>query len=197
MKKILFTLAIVASTALSYGQGTITFGNGATSRFTLDGVNVAIGAPITFGVWYGTSAGNLSMAPVLGSVTTTAGIIAPASGTSAGYQLAGTSPNQTGIFLQFRAWSSSFGANEAGANAAEAAYSSQAGVVYGETAIVQIGALGASTGPGTAIWQGSAGVLTDRLNAFVLTTSAIPEPSTYALGALGIGALLMVRRRKV
>ena len=70
MKKILLTLALVAATAASYGQGTIAFGNTIASlvRYALPGVPVT-DLPVTvranFGVFFSTTSGVESQSKLL------------------------------------------------------------------------------------------------------------------------------------
>jgi hypothetical protein len=156
MKKILLTLAIVASAAVSYGQGTIQFNNSTLQRFQLttngSGVfaNVPASYAINIGAFYGTTSGNTALSPTLGTMSATAGVM----NSAAIYPLAGTAPNDV-VFMQIKAWSSSFGSDWA---AAKAAFESGAvGVAYGETTIHTIDPLGATAGPGTVIWQGATG----------------------------------------
>ncbi len=199
MKNILLTLAFLAVVMASYGQGTITFVNGTLTKFKLfdDGVGTAqadipTSTALNFGVFFGTSSSSLSLNPVtpMATMSTTAGIITVVSGSA--YQLPGTNPNDT-PFMQVRAWSSSFGSDWA---AARAAFDSQSvsGVLYGETAIVQIGPLGASSGPGTVIWQGATGTSPTKFTPLIV--HGVPEPSTMALAVLGMASLIFIRRRE-
>jgi hypothetical protein len=188
MKKILLTMALIATTAVSYGQGTIAFGNTIASRVGLISAPGAarVDLPTTFranfAVFWGTSANNLTMNEgTLGtSSTANAGIIV-AAGT---YAITGSSELQT-VFMQVRGWDAAFGNNWAAARDAKAA--------FGETDIRQV-TLAATLGPGTAIWQGATGVDPKKFNPLTLTI--VPEPSTIALGVLGLGSLLLFRRRK-
>jgi len=193
MKKFVTTLAVLGMAIASYAQGTIAFGNTIASRVQYKSspsaapVNLPTTVAAVFGVFWGTSADNLRLndgAPGnLGvSSTSNAGIIV-APGT---YQIAGSdgSGDQT-VFMQIRGWDASFGANWQAAQ--------QAGALFGETDIRQV-RLAATLGPGTAIWQGSTG--TDPAKFRPITLTVVPEPSTIALGVLGLGSLLFLRRRK-
>lgn len=193
MKKLILTLALVAATAASYGQGTISFSNTATSQVRVDGVVAPAGSALNFGVFFGGSAGSLSLSPTLGTISSTSqGIIWVGGAASTAYQLAGFAAN-TQPFVQIRGWSSSFGSDWA---AAQAAFNAGTpGVVFGQTAVLQVAGLGADTGPGTAIWQSASGTNPQRFTPLLLTT-AVPEPSTIALGVLGAGSLLFLRRKK-
>lgn len=172
MKKLLLTLALVASTVASYAQGTIAFGNSALTKFTVNGAAASIADAYTFGVFLN---GTL-VQPVALSSTTTFGIIAAPSV----YALAGTDAGQV-VSLQIRGWASSFGTDWQAA---------RAGGLFGETDVRQV-TLGPTAGPGTVIWQTASGVNANRFYAL----NIVPEPSTIALGVLGLGSLLFLRRR--
>jgi hypothetical protein len=204
MKKILITLALVATATLSYGQGYVKFENTTLQRFQLfdDATSTQQQIPtsesLNFGIFVGTSASSLSLTPVtpLAVMGTGAGLITVPGGSGQLYALTGTSPGQT-PFLQIRGWSSSFGSDWA---AAQVAYlAGVAGTRYGETDIRQIDALATSLGPGTVIWQGSTGTGATKFNPLVVHV-AVPEPSTIALGVLlgvlGMAGLVFIRRRK-
>lgn len=203
MKKLLLSLALVAISSAAYAQGTVGFANGTLTRFKLlpgptgtaaQGVDVPIGTAINYGLFWGTSAGAIGTTPVtpLGAQSTTAGILSVASGGA--YQIPGTDPGQV-VFLQVRGWSARFGSDWAAAKSAFA--NNEAGTLFGETGVIQLAStgLGASTGPGAVIWQGAAGTNPNRFTPLLVFT-AIPEPSTIALGVLGLGSLLFLRRRQ-
>lgn len=198
MKKLVITMALAAMTAVSYGQGTVAFSNGATSPVRLvdagGTTNTApIGLAVNYGLFYGPTSGSLTLSATLGNPsTTTAGIIWVGSAASTSYALAGTAGGQT-PFIQFRGWSSSFGSNWQAAQAAFLA--GTPGVIFGETVILQSGALTEAPTAGTPIWQSAAGTNPNRFTPLVLFT-AVPEPSTIALGILGAGSLLFLRRKK-
>jgi hypothetical protein len=188
MKKLLLTLALVATTAASYAQGTIAFGNTIASRVKyVVGSAAAIDLPTTvranFGVFWGTSADNLTLnaGPLGTSSTSSAGIIVGA-GT---YAIANSSELQT-VFMQIRGWDAAFGNDWAAAKAA-------GNVLWGQTDVRQV-TLAATLGPGTAIWQSA--TATDPKKFGPMTLSIVPEPSTIALGVLGLGSLLLFRRKK-
>ena len=195
MKKTLLTLAFAAlAVAASHAQGTIGFANSALTRAQWETglgtkvyVNVPVGAPIVYGVFWGTSADNMQLAAGnLGTASTTsAGLInAPAT-----YQLAGTSDvgGET-YFMKVAGWSSQFGRDFATAKVTPGV----GGVnnYYGETGVRSI-TTASILGPGTVIWSGSNTALFQPLKMDVV----VPEPSVIALGVLGVGALLLRRRK--
>jgi hypothetical protein len=91
------------------------------------------------------------------------------------YQIPGFDAN-TIVFLQIRMWESRFPDWETG----------QVGL-HGATAVRSV-ILGPASGPGTVIWSST------DLTKF--QGICIPEPSTIALMGLGLGGLLLFRRRK-
>ena len=86
------------------------------------------------------------------------------------------------VAIQVRAWD----------NAGGTINSWDAATVRGESSIINVTLGGAGSPPSIA--ANLSGFGTDGSAAFQL--AVVPEPSTFALGALGIGALLMVRRRQ-
>lgn len=194
MKKLLLTLALAAVATYADAQGTIQFANNAGTRFRINGV-IPTGGSITagqfsFGVFVGPTADSLSCDPVLplGANTATAGLISAPNPQA--YQIPGYAPGST-VFMQIRGWESRFGSWQAG----------QVGL-HNQTAIRSV-VLGPASGPGTVIWSstdftkfqfidqvGPGQIIPDPLDP------CVPEPSTFALVGLGLGGLLMFRRRK-
>jgi len=181
MKKTLLTLALVAITASSaLAQGLIGLGNSALTRITLvDGTgtarNVTSADNFHLSIWFGAAdavESALSLAPGTDAVNigTTAGVLG---GSLAAFPLAGTDGGQT-VSLQIRA--------TAGAN----------GEFSGKTKVAQV-LLTAAPAAGAVIWQTATGTNPNRFTPLILT---VPEPSTIALGVLGLGSLLLFRRRK-
>lgn len=197
MKKNLLTVALIALSAVaSYAQGTITFANTIASKILFDadgpGGVAAVAVPVTtlinYGVFWGaagTSADTLQLNNgALGHVhATSTGIIDVGSP----YVIVGGAEQAT-VSLQIRAWSSSFGSDWQAA-------SRTPGALYGHTDVRQVKLL-ATAGPGAIIWQGSSGTDASRFFAFTVSPVPIPEPSTIALAVLGLGSLLLFRRRK-
>jgi len=188
MKKTLLTLALAAIATFAQAQGTIQLLNNSTTRFTVNGVrppNASAGGPVGgtyfFGVFAGTSADNLSQVPVgnLGTNSSTGGLISGPSQNA--FQLPGFEAN-TVAFIQIRGWEASKGADYAAAIAA--------GSLTGGTRVLPF-TLGPASGPGTVIWAVDVADQT-KFQAINL----VPEPSTIALAVLGLGSLLLFRRRK-
>jgi len=187
MKKLLLTISLAVVTAMSYGQGTIGFGNTIASKvviLTSPGVSapVPITTRVNFGAFWGTAqdALQLNSGPLGVSSDANAGIlVAPAT-----YALANSPENGT-VFLQIKGWDASFGSDWAAAKAA--------GALFGQTDVRSV-TLAGPLGPGASIWQGATGTNPNKFTPLVL--SIVPEPSTIALAVLGLGSLLLFRRRK-
>lgn len=181
MKKTLFTIALVALTAsTSFAQGLIALGNSALTRITvIDPVsgaarNATAADSVRISVFYGpagASADALQAVPNTDNITigTTAGVLV-GTGLSA-FSIPGTEGNQT-ISLQIRATAN--------------------GGLVGETRVAQV-VLTAAPSSGQVIWQPASQSAVNRFTPLVLQ---VPEPSTIALGVLGLGSLLLFRRRK-
>lgn len=175
MKKTLLTLALAAmATVSSFAQGTINPLNGALTRVKVDlngdGVgdrNATAADGITFSVYWG-PAGSAAPENKLGTLTigNTDGVMV---GLSSILAVPGAGDAGTVISLQVRA----------------------EGLGRGQTDVKQV-SLAPSAGPGSVVWGSSA--TASRFSPLVV--SIVPEPSTIALGVLGLGSLLLFRRRK-
>jgi hypothetical protein len=179
MKKQLLTLALVAMTSVAaYSQGTIAFGNSALTRVQVrDGGalrNATAADGIIIGVFYGSSASALAQAPGEAGISgTTAGVMVNAASV---FALPNTEPGQV-VSLQIRAWD-------------------LAGKVDRANSMTDIRSvtLAPTAGPGAVIWQTATGTNPNRFTPLIVTL--VPEPSVIALGVLGLGSLLLFRRRK-
>jgi hypothetical protein len=175
MKKLLLTLALVAMTAATYAQGTIAFGNSALTKYMVNSAPATLTPVFSFGVFVN---GSATPVPTLGaSSTTTAGIIVAPSV----YAIPGTDPLQV-VSLQIKGWDAQYASYDA---------ARAAGGLAGATDVRQV-TLGPTAGPGTVIWQTATGTNPSRF----LPINIVPEPSTIALGVLGLGSLLLFRRRQ-
>jgi hypothetical protein len=188
MKKLLLTLALAAVATCTYAQGTIQFANGSQSRFLINGIRAGLpGAPaitagqFTVAAYAGLTADAAANATTpagpLGTNHPTAGLVSSASPQA--HTIDGFAPSAT-VFIQIRIWESRYGNWQEG----------QAGLHGASEAKAFV--LGPSTGPGVAIWNSTQVVDPTKLQAINL----IPEPSTIALAVLGLGSLLLFRRRK-
>jgi len=185
MKKTLLTMALVGlSAAATYAQGTISFLNSALSKVKYESApGVIVDAPTgtKIGAFWGTGdiagKGNGTLATPTAAIGGTAGIWSG----GAVYGLQGANEG-TRVNLKIAGWDAT------GADGNDFRNSGH----YGESAVVNV-LLGPIAGPGTVVWQGSTGTATDRAKPF--TIAIVPEPSVMALGALGLGALLLRRRK--
>jgi hypothetical protein len=189
MKKTLIAVAVGLSFMSGlYAQGTVDFRNkvAATATtpaldapvFDSDGTTKLSGANFFAQVWFSaTQAG--SFAPI----TDTAAVFR--TGAGAGYWNAGIDSGRvlpgitagSAAWIQIRVWDSTFGASPDVAKAA--------GGKWGDSNIFQVTNTGGSGNP-----PGLPAVLAG-LTSFSMQ---VPEPSTIALGVLGLGALLLRRR---
>ena len=193
LKKALLTLAVVGMTVVAYGQGQVNFntrilgtsaqvysapgvlasGTGFYAQlFAADGVGQAEGSLVAVG-----SAVNFRTSANAGYVQET-GTASP-SGQAVNTTVNVTSVNGGAVTLQLRAWSSAFSTYAAAV---------AGGGVYGKSALLSL----ASTGNPNATPTPGLPVNLDGLTGFTM----VPEPSTIALGVLGVGSLLFIRRRK-
>jgi hypothetical protein len=216
MKKALLALTAIGLSASVFAQGTsdgtivfknIGVGNAAgtgtynvplfdNNKDNLQGstyvgnANSAVGAgnSITVGLFLSS---NLNTPLATGVLGTTAAqspyIITPAA--SQTVSVTGNAPGSTPS-LTIRAWTTSAGSFAAAQTTADAQ--------WGEWVITAKPLGGVPAGGGTPItppsltgWGSEAAPL-----GFELNRTAVPEPSTIALGVLGVGALVLARRRK-
>jgi PEP-CTERM motif len=186
MKKLLLTLALTLGAVAAYAQGTVTFANAAATAITnvtsaqTGGLPPYPRATVTVGLYGSTSLG-------LGDDTSLTLIGAVGSTFTPGLFSLGTrnfaNPGDT-VTLQVRAWSGAFATYEA---AYAAALNDGVTLVGKSTKWEQI------TGGGTNPAQPITGA--GRLTQFNVQT-LVPEPSSIALGLLGLGAVALFRRKK-
>jgi hypothetical protein len=218
MKKTLITLALLGSAMVAFSQGTIqvgnTFGSGTAGfRAPIYGVNPAnpseslagnsaIGTPagttvyagpllqgtgFTFALFAG-AAGSAESALQLVTTTTfrtAAGNVLPAGLiTTVTVPINGVAAGSSAA-LQVRVWD-----NQNGTIGTWAAAIGNPAVASGKSAVFASGALG---GPDPA---GGPPITPPEMRGWQsFNVSQVPEPSVIALGALGLGALLLRRRK--
>ncbi len=195
MKKTLTLLTLVAGMAFGYSQGTVNFNNnvafatsapvaanGKSDRFVYDSDNSTrlVGTNYFAQLYFAIGSGVAESSLV--AVTPTAAFRTPTTsspGTWSGgtRTLPGTSAGQT-VTLQVRVWDGSLFST------------------YEQAAVGAVGKIGKSVTfdyvvPTTG--APPAAFFMEGLQSFTLVP--VPEPSTYALGALGLGAVALVRRR--
>jgi len=204
MKKTLTTVLLLGLAVGAFAQGTINFGNNFTGVFTAPIYNFdpanpnlevhgqsALGRPVgatvypggllsganyTVALYAGASAGNLSQvatAAVRSGTTATAlpnGLILTTTAT------VGNVAPGSAAFFQIRAWDNRTGS------------SYETATVRGSSEIVQSGPLGGIGPDGPVLAPNTVGWTSFNI-------AVVPEPSVIALGALGLGALLLRRRK--
>lgn len=168
-------MTLVALAAVSsFAQGTINPLNGALTRIKVDtngdrvgDRNATAADGITFSVYWGAAGAAPENLAGTFSIGTTEGVLIGASSLA----LPGAGEAGTVVSLQIKA-------------------SNQQGW-YGETQVKQVTLTAPPPAAGAVIW--TSGSADNRFSPLVVS---VPEPSTIALGALGLGSLLLFRRRK-
>jgi hypothetical protein len=195
MKKTLLTMALVGlSAAASFAQGTIQFVNngGSAIKFLSAAGGSVVNAPdgTVVGIFWGRTDSALSLQANTTTTFTTSGVSGLINGGSV-YALTGSNPGES-VFLKVAGWRNVNGTTPA--TIVDADKTGATGLIthYGETRTVQT-TLGPTAGPGTVIFQSAAATNPTRVSSF--TVAPVPEPSVVALGALGLGALLLRRRK--
>ena len=202
MKKILLLATILALPMVAFAQGRVNFANAGfaiQTNFTSVGGTVGNAnrtfSPLRVGLFVGpdgSSSNSLTLAVnnVGGGFAWATNQSAPFSGAFNGgnnFEIQGNAG--TAISFQIRAWSLAYTTF----NEAFAAYNAGvAGTLVGASAI---GSITPATGatPTPNLFGAGAG----QIAAFqAFPPSAIPEPSSIALGLLGLGAVALFRRRK-
>jgi hypothetical protein len=200
MKRLLMTAALAVSVVGAYAQGTITFSYSGASPFTWNAPGSGKTGPVLaaegvrVGLYYKDSATTYKLVGnpwYLGTLSTGNTNNNFGGKWNAGdVTVDGLVAGQTGTF-QVRAWSGGFASYEA-AVAGGALYGTGPGAT--SLAVDFQNPSGGAIDPGTGI----AG-LPASLSGFPGGQTVgllVPEPSTYALAGLGLGALFLIRRRK-
>ena len=188
MKKLLLTCGLFAAIVTTYGQGQFTFANDSTTRFTTNNLgNVGNMTGLNqFRIGLYTAApgtANESLFTLVAVATNSSSPIALGlfSYPESPFTLAGN--NGTPIAVQVRAWSLAAGAS----------YEAAVGSANALTGKTPIGAITPAVGgaPPPALFGPGA-----TFASGIQLTSIVPEPSSIALGLLGLGAIALFRRRK-
>jgi hypothetical protein len=178
MKKLILTTAAVLTSLNLFAQGTVTFSNFPGNLVNNDDASraVSIADGVVAALYYA-PVGETAFTLLAGSETTIGipvdGVIYGTAALATGTDVA--PGGQAQFFVQ--AWESSFGDYDT-------AYAG--GGLVGESPIWTQGTGGGGTPPGPPVQT--------AIPAFGV--AVIPEPSAIALGLLGAGALLLLRRRK-
>jgi len=179
MKAYIATALAAALLPLSvHAQGTVNFATANANQVVKDAVSgLAVGAGYTAALYWGVSGSTSNQLVQIGAsfpVTAGNGFIINGGTRTTGNA---TAPGALAAF-QVRAWSGAAATYElaTGSKGATAVFSN-------------------ATGDPTSQPPGTPAAFGTGWNTPLLV-SAVPEPSTYALAALGVGAMLLFRRRK-
>lgn len=179
MKKTLITLALVATTLASFGQGKITIGNDSLHLIT-DGTNplaVAGGfSGLTMELWAGTAAGSLTLRTSFVGNAINSLAVDPGRINNTSYTLTGIAGGTTAyIQLLFTGTIGGLAAT-------------------GSTPVFSVTA--GSFAPNSIVLGPPGGSSTWAAGNVAVTTGVVPEPSSMVLAGLGAASLLLFRRRK-
>jgi len=181
MRKLLVVAACTMASLAAVAQGTLNFSNlpGTVSPagapiFNVDGTTKLAGAGYLCAIYAGPSAGSLVAIGATLPFRTGAGAGFLDTSSGSARTVPTVAPGGT-AFVQVKAWDSTFATYDAAL---------AAGGKYGASSVFQVVTGGSGTPPSLPS------------NLVGLTSfNLVPEPATYALLALGAGALL-IRRRK-
>jgi len=195
MKKILLTTVAAAAFTLgtlsSFAQGNVAFANQTTTAITnaAGAKLVAAAGTYEFGLYVGASG---SQASALTLVATglnpnwISGSIADGFFNAGNPLTLANNPAGTAIAFQVRGWEVSQGSSYEAA----LALNTGGGHLYGVSALGSVTPTAPPNGAAPLFGNTGGGLVP----AFAM--AVVPEPSTFALGALGVGALALIRRRK-
>jgi len=192
MKKLIVIAAAALVTISGYSQGTVQSANGVASLVTnsLTGAAAIAGTTFKVAIYYlpdQASAPPTAEFDANGMMLGSAVNMGPVAGRySTGTRSTPTSTAPGGpAWFQIRSWESSFGATYADAVNNLTPQGGRFALV-GTSAIIRV-----TSGDPTSTPPGTPGSIV--VPGFIL--APVPEPSVIALGVLGVGALLMLRRR--
>ena len=179
MKKLLLLTTLLAGGLVSHGQqGTVTFANSGGTALRANGTNVNATVAL-----YGSTATGLASDTSLTPIGATVNTLAAVPGVFVGGTRNIGNPGDT-VTLQVRAWTGGF----ATWDLAQAAALANPSIYLTVVRPMWEQATGGGTLPTPPIT--GAGRFTGA------TLQPIPEPSSIALGLLGLGAIVLFRRRK-
>jgi hypothetical protein len=185
MKKLLLTAAMVLVSLSGYAQGNVLFANTPTTRVTDSGVNVPGTANVLAALYWAPLSNPDSFTQLGATARVGETGVQPSGVFNGGERLTG--PATAGgaqARFQVRVWEAAYGSTYEAARSAPAQNGRT--TKYGESNIIQI-----QTGDPMAVPPGTPASLTGMQGI-----ALVPEPSVIALGVIGAGALLLLRRRK-
>jgi len=187
MKKLLLTALAVMATVSIYAQGSVLFNNSATTLVQLkDGsgnlTTAPAGSTYTVGLWWATAGTTDDSVFTFSGQTATLA----AAGRFAGLTkiIPGITPAGAVVAIQVRGWQTDAGSYDAAAASTDK--------YWGKSTVFSV-----DTGDSTSVPPGTAGPIIQAAGAGFqgLTLQIVPEPSTIALGLLGLAGLFVLRRR--
>jgi len=185
MKKILLACSVLLVAVGAFAQGQINFANTSTTLITTNtptGSGSISGAGLyTIGLYIGAPGATRAQLTLAG--TTANGALAGRFSGGNPYQVPGA-PAGSAIAFQVRAWTTAHGATYEAAAA-----SGSPSALVGESTI---GSVTPTAPPATV--PGIFGTGAGQVGGFSI--APVPEPSSIALGLLGLGAVALFRRRK-
>lgn len=189
MKKLLCSLALLAAAVVAHGQGRVGFANGSTTGITNGNTGALISGAggFYFGLYVG-PIGTPEAGLQLNILATNTAIAGRLTGGSPAPMAA---PHADGtsypLVFQIRGWSAAGGLSYEEALIAQG---SNPNILLGKSVLGQVAPTFSPTA--AAPLFGTSGTL---VHGFTVN-SVIPEPSSIALGLLGLGAIALFRRRK-
>jgi len=188
MKKLILTASLMVMAVAAFGQGQLIMNNGSTTRISADtNANgtadflLPAGATSQVAV-YGLAGNGIAEGSLVLQSTAITNLFAP--GTFAGGTRTIGIPAGPAT-IQIRAWTGAYPSYEA---ALLAGAGGDQSVLTGRSNPFNITLTLPPTPPNTIISAG--------LNSFNAAPVVVPEPSSIALGLLGLGAIVLFRRRK-
>jgi hypothetical protein len=194
MKKLLLLAALLGTTASVLAQGTVAFSNlGLANTYKISTNNLGAtgfmqGAnAFRIGLYAGAAGTPASGLTLVGLATNQANAALAGQFTGGNpFTVNGLGGAGTTIAFQLRGWSFASGLSyEEAAAAAPGALLGVSGL--GSTT------LGGGTTPPGALWTATN---PNGITGFTVSGGIVPEPSSIALGLLGLGAIALFRRRK-
>jgi hypothetical protein len=192
MKKLLLVLAFaVVTIATARAQGTINFANSTGTKVTnsLTGAAVPLNSSsFVAGLYWGAEGTAESSLALIATTTTWSPFSGVYNGGTVTFPVAGG----TRITVQVRAWSAGFATYEL----ARASNDPNVVAGFGNLQLITLGNGGVPPAPAANLVSPT--VVGDTpIRGFIMTPGVvIPEPSSIAIGLLGLGAIALFRRRK-
>jgi len=182
MKKSIIALALVVASVSAIGQGTINFANAGAGFNAPVSLDTLAGAKVSAGYMAQLA---LDVGGSLTPIGTATSFVAPGYFNGGTVVVSQVAPGASGTFRVF-AWDSTAGAATSYAAALTAWNSGLTHGGWSAPVTVPTGGAGVPAGPPLAL---------SGLQPWAVTIVPVPEPSTIALGILGVGALLLRRRK--